>query len=53
MQEYCSGLPFPSLGDLLDPEIETASLASPSVAAGFFIASAAWEGNACQITILL
>ena len=22
MQEYCGGLPFPPLGDLLDPEIE-------------------------------
>ena len=24
-QEYCSGLPFPSPGDLLDPRIETDS----------------------------
>ena len=27
-QEYWSGLPFPSLGDLPDPAIETASLVS-------------------------
>ena len=26
-QEYWSGLPFPSAGDLLDPEIESASSA--------------------------
>ena len=32
-QEYWSGLPFPSLGDLPDPAIETASLA---LAGGFF-----------------
>ena len=35
MQEYWSGLPFPSLGDLLDPGIELASLSSPSLADGF------------------
>ena len=31
-QEYWSGLPFPSLGDLPDPEIE---LASPALASEF------------------
>ena len=30
------GLPFPTLGDLPDPEIEPASLASPALAGGFF-----------------
>ena len=35
-QEYCSGLPFPTLGDLPDPEIEPVSLASPALAGGFF-----------------
>ena len=34
-QEYCSGLPFPTLGYLLDPEI-TVSLAFPALAVGFF-----------------
>ena len=34
-QEYWSGLPFPSPGDLPDPEIE---LASPALADGFFTA---------------
>jgi len=34
-QEYCSGLPFPSPGDLPDPEIKPVS---PSLACGFFTA---------------
>ena len=32
------GLPFPSPGDLPDPGIEPASLASPAMAGGFFTA---------------
>ena len=32
-QEYWSGLPFPSLGDLPDPRIEPTS---PALAGGFF-----------------
>ena len=32
-QEYWSGLPFPSLGDIPDPEIE---FASSALAGGFF-----------------
>ena len=32
-QEYWSGLPFPSLGDLPDPGIEPTS---PALAGGFF-----------------
>ena len=35
-QEYRSGLSFPIPGDLLDPGIEPASLASPALAGGFF-----------------
>ena len=35
-QEHWSRLPFPSPGDLLDPGIETESLASPVSAGGFF-----------------
>ena len=34
-QEYCSGLPFPSPGDLSDPGIQSASLVSPASAGGF------------------
>ena len=40
-QEYWSGLPFPSPRDLPDPEIEARSVASPTVAGGFFTTSAA------------
>ena len=38
-QEYWSGLPFPSSGDLPDPGIEPASLMSPALAGGFFTTS--------------
>ena len=34
-QEYLSGLPFPSPGDLLDPGIELVSPVSPALAGGF------------------
>ena len=37
-QEYWRGLPFPTLGDLPNPEIEHASLASPALAGRFFTA---------------
>ena len=35
-QEYWSGLPFSPPGDLPNPGIEPASLASPALAGGFF-----------------
>ena len=35
-QEYRSGLPFPSPGDLPDPRIEPESLDSPASAGKFF-----------------
>ena len=35
-QEYCSGLPFPPSGDLLDPGVEPRSPACPALASGFF-----------------
>ena len=35
-QEYWSGLPLPTPGDLPDPGIEPASLAPPALAGGFF-----------------
>ena len=41
--EYWSGLPFPTPGDLPDPGIQLASLASSTLAEGFFITSATWE----------
>ena len=36
-QEYGSGLPFPSPGDIPDPGIKLASLMSPALAGRFFI----------------
>ena len=35
-QEYWSGLPFPSSGDVPDPGIKPEFLASPALAVGFF-----------------
>ena len=37
-QEYCSGLPFPSPGDLPNPGIEATSPASPLLTGIFFAA---------------
>ena len=36
MQEYWSGLPFPTPGDLSEPGTESVSLVSPALAGGFF-----------------
>ena len=44
-QEYWSGLPLPSPGDLPDPGIEPMSLASPALAGGFFTTSPTWEAR--------
>ena len=38
-----SGLPFPSLGDLLNPGIEPESLMSPALAGEFFTTSTTWK----------
>ena len=42
-QEYWSGLPFLSLGNLPYPGIEPVSLTPPTLAGGFFIPSVTWE----------
>ena len=42
-QEYWSGVPFPSLGDLPNPGIKPLSPASPTLADGFFPASITCE----------
>ena len=42
-QEYWSGLPFPSPGDLPDPGIEPTSPMSPVLAGRSFTTSATWE----------
>ena len=42
-QEYWRGLPFPTPGDLPDPEIEPTSPESPALTAGFFYHWVTWE----------
>ena len=42
-QEYWSGLPFPFLGDLPNPGIESFSPMSPALAGGFFYHCATWK----------
>ena len=42
-QEYWSGLPCPSSGDLPHPGIEPMSLMSPALAGGLFTTSSTWE----------
>ena len=44
-QEFWSGLPFPTLGDLPNPGIEPVSLVSPALAGGFFTTSTTWEAH--------
>ena len=44
-QEYWSGLPFPSPGDLPNPRITPASLASPAVAGRFFTSAPPGKPN--------
>ena len=44
-QEYWSGLPFPSPGDLPNPGIKPVSLVSPVLAGRFFTTSAIWEAH--------
>ena len=41
-QEYWSGFPFPSAGDLPDPGSKPASLVSPALAGTFFSTTATW-----------
>ena len=48
-QEYWSGLPFPTLGDLPNPGTETARLASPALAGGFFTTEAPGKPQESQL----
>ena len=41
-EEYWSGLPFPTIGDLPDPKIEPESLTPPALAGGFFTTVHLW-----------
>ena len=51
-QEYRSGLPLPTPGDILDPEIALKSLASPASAGGFFITAPPGKPHAMVYTVL-
>ena len=42
-QEYCSGLPFPTPGDLLNSRIKPTALESPALTGGFFTNCATQE----------
>ena len=42
-QDYWSGLPYPSLGDLPNPGIEPTSPMSPALAGGFLTTSTTWQ----------
>ena len=48
VQEYWSGLPFPTPEDLPHPRMEPTSLESPALAGRFFNTSATWEGKTHQ-----
>ena len=50
-QEYWSGLPFPSPGDVPDPGIEPVSLMSPALTGRFYTTSANWEAALEQVDI--
>ena len=47
-QEYWCGLPFPTLGDLPDPGIKSAS---PALAGKSFTTSATWKPNYIQYPV--
>ena len=44
-QEYCSGLPFPSPGDLHDPGIEPTTLKSPALQADSLPTETSWKAK--------
>ena len=50
-QEYWSGLPCPSPGDLPDPGIKPSSLTSPAFAGRFFTSSTTWEAQECATNL--
>ena len=52
-QQHWNGLPFPSPGDLPNPGIKLASLASPALAGSFFTTSATWESQSAPLPILI
>ena len=52
-QEYWSGLPFPTPGDLPDPGIELVSLVSSALTGRFFTTSAARETHLFSVTTFI
>ena len=52
-QEYWSGLPFPSPGDIPDPGMEPVSPVSPALAGEFFTTRAPWEAPGFHIALIL
>ena len=48
-QEYWSGLPCPSPGDLFNSGVEPASLMSPVLAGRFFTTRATWEAHIYEL----
>ena len=48
-QEYWSGLPFPSPGNLPNLGIEPTSPTSPALAGRFFTTHANWEASVCEL----
>ena len=50
-QEYWSGLPCPSPGDLPNPGTELLSLMSPALAGRFFTTSDTWEAHDKHISV--
>ena len=52
-QEYWSRLPFPTPGDLSNPEMELVSLVSPALAGGFITINATWEAHVCLLSHFL
>ena len=53
-QEYWSGLPCPSPGDLPNPGLEVMSLTSPALGGRFFTTTATWEApKIAQVGIII
>jgi len=50
-QEYWSELPFPTPGDLPNPEMEPVSLVSPALADGYFTTGTTWESKSRDTTV--
>ena len=52
-EEYWSGVPLPSPGDLPNPGIKHRSLASPALTGGFFTTSATWEAPHKRVCVCM